>query len=299
MRLDEIASDKLYHFTGLHNAEKILANRAFRLSAAVGTQSELEKQKGDRFYYLSTSRSKIGDYTVNGAYATGVVFVLNGRWFNERYRATAIDYWDSWWVAQRKAGSDRHREMEDRIYSREQMIELPSQITAAVMEMHLFVREDQFENGYDQAAFNVNLRRLLLNAKKLGLPTFFYTDKRAFLVQDKRKTVPISELMPKLRGVEPKAYQRFPRDYLKPYRELYHKTAAADLSKEASDLLYQIRYDWRDEKAKSLAADIHNERTANPPSVAKLLKLFQKARVRTPREFIQVLKDKWGISERG
>jgi hypothetical protein len=257
MRIDEIVSDKIYHYTGIYNAEKIVTGRGFALTASPGTDVERAMQKGNRFYYLSTTRSKVGDYTLHNSYRTGVVFNLNGRWFNDRYKGAAVDYWESYWIAQRRAGvTDRGREMEDRVFSYEPTIPLPQNMGEVITSIHVLFEE------IDER-FVIPLRRLLLGAKKNGIPIFLYDDKQAFLLQDTRRTKDISSLIPDLKKIEPDAYQRQSRDSLKPYRELYHKRDREHLSKDAKKRLSNIIYDSFGDAPRSFSADIHNARTSD------------------------------------
>ncbi len=117
----ESATSNLYHSTRLYNAAKVLEQGYFKLAASVGTRSELAHQKPGRFYYLSTTRSKVGDYTLHNYHIDGVVFNLNGDWLNQRYKAAPIDYWERMWLQR----DGRTSEAEDRIYSREPTIPLP------------------------------------------------------------------------------------------------------------------------------------------------------------------------------
>ena len=80
--LFESVSSIVYHSTQLYSAAQILNDSRFRLAASSGTETELALQKSNKPYYLSTTRSKVGDYTLHQFYKDGVVFVLNGDWFN-------------------------------------------------------------------------------------------------------------------------------------------------------------------------------------------------------------------------
>jgi hypothetical protein len=91
--LFESVSSIVYHSTQLYRAAQILNDSRFRLAASSGTETELALQKSNKPYYLSTTRSKVGDYTLHQFYKDGVVFVLNGDWFNYNYKGGPVDYW--------------------------------------------------------------------------------------------------------------------------------------------------------------------------------------------------------------
>lgn len=291
--LFESASSILYHVTTIHAASKILTQGKFNLSASVGTGAERVWAKGDRFYFLSTARNKTADYTIHNLYKTGVTFKLNGDWLNYRYKGAAMDYWEGFWQKMRASGGDktRVREMEDRIYSRKPTIPLPSTRTDLITEIHILLVEIN-----EQAVIPV--RNIIVEAKRNNIPYFVYDDKEAMIFQDKRKAIPVNEIIPKLKKEAEKRWPRMkPRDFLSPYRELYHKSDRKDLSREASKRIYYIKSHgtYFDDEVRRLEADIHNSRSREEyqEGLYRLLQIFRKEKIGTPKEYLKFLRDKW------
>ena len=95
MKLFE-GTDNLYHYASIGPALKILQTKRFELSSATGNKAEEIWAKKGYEFYLSTTRSKVGDYHVR-PYKSGVMFNLDGRWLSQRYPVKPIDYWERMW----------------------------------------------------------------------------------------------------------------------------------------------------------------------------------------------------------
>ena len=104
----------------LYAAADILKNNRFRLTASSGTKSERDISKEE--YYLSTTRSKVGDYTLHQFHKSGLVFELNGDWFNHHYKGGPVDYWAGKLPHYGPGLKGRYSEMEDRVFSAEPYI---------------------------------------------------------------------------------------------------------------------------------------------------------------------------------
>ena len=59
--LDEAATAIVYHYCGTPAAAKILTSGVFQLSSVTGNQSEEQYTPPGYPYFLSTTRSKVGD----------------------------------------------------------------------------------------------------------------------------------------------------------------------------------------------------------------------------------------------
>ena len=88
------------------------------------------------------------------------MFVLDGQWFSQRYPVKPIDYWERSW----QFSPDRTREAEDRVFSKESAIPL-----GGVTAVHVLLKEQ------DESRSPLT-RTILIEAKKLGIPTYLYTD---------------------------------------------------------------------------------------------------------------------------
>ena len=141
--LFESVSSIVYHATRLYNAAQILADARFRLAVSSGTDTERNLQKGNKPYYLSTTRSKVGDYTLHQFYKDGVVFVLNGDWFNHNYKGGPVDYWAGQRLKSSEVGlKGRYSEMEDRVFSDQPFIPLPKNPKDLIKAVHILYKPD-------------------------------------------------------------------------------------------------------------------------------------------------------------
>lgn len=283
--LQEAATSQLFHSTRLYQAAKILEHGAFNLAASVGTPSELIHQKPGKFYYLSTTRSKVGDYTLHNYHSDGVVFNLNGDWLNQRYSAAPVDYWERSWM---KTG--RTSESEDRIYSTKPTIPLPKTATDLIQSIHVLYRREKMSDDDSSPRW---LRKLLLAAKLKGIPIFVYDQPQAWLTQDKRKTVDLSTMIGQAEPTLPAPWPRIAKDYFKEWRELYHKDDIKSLGPDATRTMWKLQRDFHGDLTRSLAADIHNSKSKNDPALIKLLEIFRKLNINSAKEYVQYLKDKW------
>lgn len=278
--LFEAASGVLYHFTTLYNAVKILETKQFNLAASAGTSSEMSHQPKGTYYFLSTSRSKIGDYTLKSFYADGVVINLNGQYLNSRYKAKAIDYWGKVW---------NKDEMEDRIFSRKPIIPFPKTATDLTTSIHVLFRQEKLHPDDLRPYF---LRKLLLNAKLLHIPIYVYDNPESWLSQNNKKAIdPKTVISYPEKNMPSKTTQSMLKDYLKVWRELYYKNDYEKLSSDAKRILDRM-YNKTDQINK-LSADIHYLKSKNNQGLIKLLKIFKKLDIETPKQYIDYLGSKW------
>lgn len=286
--LFETATSVLYHSTGLYAASKILENGYFQLTASAGTASELQFHKPGKFYYLSTTRSKVGDYTLQNYYIEGVVLNLNGDWLNHRYQAAPIDYWERSWT--KKSG--RTSEMEDRIYSRTPTIPLPTPVTKLITSIHVLFEIDKIKPSLDENRL-VKLRKLLLNAKKLHIPIYVYKTPNDWITQNPSKRISTDGLIKLMKPKKPEpSWPRSKRDYFKDYRELYYKNDMNQLSPDAKKLMWKV-YQYPRDLISGLEADIHNNRKIGDPGLDKLLQIFNRLGINSAKEYAAYLENKW------
>ena len=280
--LDEAASSVLFHYTGsLGAALNILKNNEFALSISTGTVEAQYAPKGYN-YFLSATRSKVGGYhEIVGD--TGVMFNLDGNWFNSRYPVKAIDYW---------AGmhrGDRHNESEDRIFARE-----PSIPADAITAIHILLKE-KGEYG------SPTTRQLMITSKKRGLPTYLYSDESAWRLQDIRRALPVSAARDILSGIKKTGYissSNFGKRMLGPWLELIFKKSRSELSKKANDLRYSLTY-WNGGQFSDdlgLRNEISNARKPGNSGYAeanKIIAAMRKIGANDVRDLLMFLHKKW------
>ena len=278
----EGATDVLYHMTSTRSAANILADGVFKLASSVGTKAEEKYAPPGRPYFLSTSRSKAGDYS-RSVGTSAVMFDLNGQWLAQRYQVKPIDYWDRAWLN----NPERTSESEDRVFSKDPEISI-----ACVTSVHALIKTAvEWRSPYT--------RQVLLLAKQRGIPAFLYTDPKAWKLQDTRNAVSPQQASALLKGSVPVRTQYKPASsYLEPWLELIHKKAKSELSPKAEKLRYNLvyyglRYPNEDN---GLADDMNNSRKPDSPDYAnvdKLIKFMRANRMAKPADLKNALAQKW------
>ena len=290
--LFESVSSIVYHSTRLYNAAQIMNDGRFRLTASPGTDTERKLQRGNKQYYLSTTRSKVGDYTLHNFHSDGVVFVLNGDWFNYNYKGGPVDYWAGHRLKSNEVGlKGRYSEMEDRVFSDEPFIPLPKDPKELIKAVHILFKPDK------DTRRNQYMRTLLMRVKQMGIPHYVYEDESAFLLQDTRKAIPIDKaFIAKIAQQDPLLDKpwpaRQPTDWLKGWREIYYAKDKDSLSKEGKRAVDKVLYYLKDAYS-GLSADIHNVKAKADPGLIKLLKIFKKMGINSSSQYVDAMRIKW------
>jgi len=235
---------------------RILSDGYFALATTVGNPSERSYAPKGYPYYLSTTRSKVGDYHRYVGNA-GAMFVLDGQKLANRYPIKPIDYWERSWLH----SPGRSREAEDRVFSLKSKIPI-----SVVRELHLLLKEQDADRGQ-----SAHTRQAMILAKKQGIPVFLYTNESAWRLQDTRRAVSPAEAANLLRGLE-----RFPRGRVDPrsrrdsyvyeilrWVELIKTPTDQPLSKAAAKVLYNLRYSFGGRRAADLENALFNAKKAS------------------------------------
>ena len=276
--LTEGATDTLFHYTAIERALKILSTGEFQLSSVIGNRSEEQYAPRGYPYFLSTTRSRVGDYhryVGSGA----VMFVLDGQWFEQRYPVKPIDYWDRSWL--HSAGT-RTRESEDRVFSRDATIPI-----AGVRKIHVLIKEQHEYRSPE-------VRKLLIQAKRLGIPAYLYTNEAAWRLQDDRRAVNVKQAAAVLQGQDP-SRKSYGRKYLSKWLELIHKKATGELSPDADKLRYNMQYYGHD-GLHNLDNDMSNARkpdSSDHDQAVNIIKYMRANKLHTLQQVVDNLRDKW------
>lgn len=278
----ESLSRVAYHATGLAAANKILQSGNFELSSAPGSIEQQYAPPG-KPYFLSTTRTKTGGYH-QGTTWRGAMFVLDGNWFNQRYKSGPIDYWGN------RGSGMRASEAEDRVFSAEPTIPIDG-----VSAVHILVDNNQPDSENLQAN-RAAARQILIAAKTRGIPAYYYDNHNAWLRQDTSNTADVSQLT----GKKPNSYYRGMRrrTYMHNWLELMGATQQNQLSKDADKTRYNLNYDYdRDAAAKSLEVDMSNARKPDSgperETAVKIIRYMNQHRLNTIRQFVDHIAAKW------
>lgn len=285
MKVNEILTESLsrvvFHYTNILSALKILESGNFELSSALGSIETQSMPKG-YYYFLSTTRTSQGGYH-DFVGSSGVLFKLDGSWYNQHYRSSPHDYWNN-----RDPSMLHHRkhEAEDRLFSREPAISIDG-----VTEIHVLVKPDA-EKRHKMWA-----RRVLIAAKKRDIKTFLYNDVTDWRNLDRRHLVDPAWL----KGIdEPKGYSPPRRPgYFSPWLELIFTDNKSLLSRKADQIAYGLQYTYdRSDITKGLSNDFSNARKPDSDSfgrkqVVEIVKFMRANNFTTVEELVNFLADKW------
>lgn len=286
--ITEGLSSVLYHYTSVYNALQIVKQNKIKLAASPGTGAESNLQSGDRVYYLSTARHKLGGYHLESD-LIGVIINLNGQKLGQRYKGKPVDYWGPEWYGVGRKGYEK-KEAEDRIFSTEPYI---PNATKYIQEIHImFTKKGQEwhkQNG-------PRLRRLIIASKTAGIPTFVYDDSQAWLLQNKKKAVNPNRIdmiaKSSAKDIDQGGYHRGRHNDFSGWLELYYVNDSAKLTKN-SNLQYKYIMDYPQEATSQLANEIHNNKTKPDEGLSSLLRIMRKEKLSTPQDFVDFLTKKW------
>lgn len=303
--LNEGATDVLYHYTRVPGAAKILDSGKFYLSSSTGNSVEEKYAPPGKPFFLSTTRSKVGDYH-RWTGSTGVMFNLDGRWLEQRYTVKPMDYWYSgkspetlkrgeWKTIDREykrsawdhPGSERTSESEDRVFSSKNTIPI-----TPVTGVHIFYNEQDPDiltgpRGHE-------LHQIISQCKAYGIPVYAYKSLEHWKTQNIRRSVDVDTVLQMTASAQPPENQRKPYTFMDSWIELIKKGKLADLSADANKLRYNIQ--WYGDQINVLRNDLHN--SAKPSSGdyenAVFVNRFMKYnRLRDVGQLYAYLKDKW------
>lgn len=299
--LTESATDVLYHATTSLGARDILRDGEFKLTASLGT-FEHEYSVRNRPYFLSTTRSKTGDYHARYPSIGSTVFALDGRWLGQRYAVRPIDYWGSAWVHNK---SGRTRESEDRVYSRTNTIPL-----TPVTAIHVYIQHqtpERIERSLDPEARTRDfarsdgyrwdeIRDMSQLAEQRGIPVYIYYNLRDWKVQNTARAEHPEDVIELQHGLQREPYNYTPDRTFGPLLELITTDPSDEskLSTAAARLLYNIR--WYSDTYKGLESDMHNSRKAsssNYRDAVTVVSYMSRNKLKTIRELTDAIKTKW------
>lgn len=279
--ITERLSSKIYHYTHIGAAAKILASGKFQLSSSFGGIEHSYSPKGYP-YFLSTTRSLSGGYH-DSVHNAAVMFNLDGDYYSRHYPGHAVDYWQNRHPKYAPHGSSS--EAEDRIFSKSPDISIDG-----VTAIHVFMHQTRTDDSSRYLT-----RSVMLNAKKRGIPAYLYTDETAWRYQQISKSVPISDIDLSSKGYKPRSYTSM-TDYVKPWLELLFQTDKAKLSKRATKRLQALQWYNDSSSHEGLETDLFNARKpssgASRESAIKLIDFMRKNKL-DAKGVVDYIRNRW------
>lgn len=286
--LFEGLSPILFHTTSSKSVEMILRQNEFRLSTDLGHEHERKFREGKgNVYYLSTSRSKTG--STQGR--MDVTLVLDGRKLGNTYKGKAIDYFSQ----SKRMEDPQSFEHEDRVFSPDPTI--PNAIKY-IKEIHM-INNGLFKTQTKES-INSTIRKVIILAKKHKIPYYVYDDQKAYLLQNKKKALPISDLDLSGSNVPtfiPRAIHRRDEETMKMVLDLYHKRSMKELSRKTREempYLFIPSYGAHEEMSTIFNnARVGEYKGKSRQYIEKITAIMKKEKTPTIRELYDLLKMKW------
>jgi len=277
IKLLERIDNVFYHATYAHSALEILKTNRLKLTSSIGTPTDNNLRGGKAPpYYLSLTRSKVGNYHVD--WPSGIIIVLDRNTLRNNNIVRPVDYWGP---EVKQMGKS---EMEERLFSDKPYLE---NAIKYIKEFHVLAKPNDNFNKRSGPDY----RKLFIAAKKNKIPIYFYDDRDAWKLQNRYKSVKIPADFVKPQKRTPRI-TRPQRKYLKTYVELYYKSKTDDLSDAAKTLSYNIRRYSLDRNAVFLA-DLHNSKSKPELGISAIVRIMKKEGLSTPIEFLDMLTNKW------
>lgn len=191
--LNESLSQMAYHFTTLKKYYQIVDSNKITFSKAYGTDVDVNNKYGKKSpYYFSTTR--IRDGRVGFSKGKNVRIELNTDFFNNRFRANAVNFYGSRNKYKTILGLDDgsmsgnkyETESEDRIYSDVPEITGVSKCINRV-DVLIPLQIDELKEMVTRNRDYYTMLRDIFNSD-MGLKTFIYNDEMQFNLQGKNIT---------------------------------------------------------------------------------------------------------------
>lgn len=114
--IEEGITDVVFYYLSDQRIFSILVYDKLKMTPEIGvSDSEYKLMKRGKFFYISTTRSRTGDYHATANHPVGVLFQLDGRKLKQKYAGRPVDYWSNSRI--------QNDEMEDRVYSETEFIQ--------------------------------------------------------------------------------------------------------------------------------------------------------------------------------
>lgn len=305
------ASPILYHITNIRAAAQIVQKNRFELKPADGTEVE-EALQGKSSYYLSCARHRTAGYTKQNLGTNSVIFTLNGIALATKYKIKAVDYWANLYRDNEEITNRDRMEAEDRVMSNSPYIE---NIQRYVTEIHAFRGTTKVEFGNKKKDKLIALYKFALRHK---IPIYFYNDRHAMFILDKRKAVPLDRATLIDEG-ETRDWKMSEYDYkyrrknneISGWLQLYEMPAPTDPrdwkatlkmveQTDRSKMAYShLRYHYNGDPLRQLNNGMHNEKSTpyghasrGREDLDRLVAILRKNKW-TVKDFVDHLEKKW------
>lgn len=269
MRLHDIILESpsaiIYHFTTFNNAISILRNNTIGLSPFIAKQTEQNIIDTNKIFYLSTTRSKLGEYGRNNTFM--IAFVLDGNKLKNNFQSKSVDYW----------GNPKLSEMEDRLLSN----------NAYIKDANRYItRIDVYASEQYMNSKKYNIQALVQVANSIGIDVKVYTRVQDFNLS--KNPLNNDDLMQDSDEVNIPDVKSSMGTYIIPYINALKGVNLED--KGTSELIYKIK-NYPYDLLSRLRVDLHNAN--NSDEVREFARLAKRLNFKTIKEISNFLIKKY------
>lgn len=286
--LEEGLSDILFRVVEPKELDFIIDNNQLKLYSALAKAVEM-KYGGGKYYYLSTTRSRLGRYHYSQTSAKGgrmafqvIMLVLDGRQLRNTVGGRAVDYWGR---DMRKIDPTKN-EMEDRIISDKPVIDNASKY---IKRIDIYLNIDhilELSRSWDKVTAHTEVIRKAMSS---GLPVRVFDNEDAFIAG--RGGMSGEEALEKLQVSGPEMEKRWNDD---PYRYMSDATKGllGYIRGESNDNVETFVSDvkrgaWMNDYVGSIQNDLHNLNREQVP--IEITELARKLRVKNIRDMLKAI----------
>lgn len=198
----------VFHSTSLNKLRNILKGNVFYFTPKVKSAETLI---GDEYkYFFSTARNKASHYLLGSK----CIITLDGLKLMQNMKGKAIDYWGEDYRKHRKGDY----EQEDRIFSNKPRLENANKYIKQIDILVDTMPRDLFTS-------------IMLNAKRLKVPVYFYGDVQSFRLGAKSRALPTKQIIENVKNRKEEYPKISPIDFTKDMGERmvdgYHRHTPA------------------------------------------------------------------------
>jgi len=318
--LAEKVSDIIFHKSNLQAVLKILTQNRFRLTSAVGTESDKIHNK-NKYYYLSTARSPMSSYIAKDPYTSEIYLTLDGKKLNQKYKGFPVDYWGPEF---RKVDPSKH-EMEDRVVSDDQFIENAIDYIKEVHILYSFSSTEfsfldiKKENPKTRETkvddrFVGTIQQIYSFCKKNNIPIYLYKNKSDYGTRNKKNAINTLDMLKDRDSFKEDKKEYVSRfDMVKGYdeasawvevikfpiekyrletREDYEEKVLPLFSKNAKRILTNYVLGWyKEDGMTQFKVMFHNYKSND--KIGKIIKVMRDLKINTPEDLFEKIYDKY------
>ena len=305
--LTESVTDIVFHYVSGYRLVSWLEKNQIVLAADFSGSRESELSNKKKYFFLSTTRSRLGGYHRNPARMSALV-TLDGRKLNQKYSGKPVDYWgyefrkaaiDPQASPNERESSKSTWEQEDRIFSKDPIIPNAKDYILKI-DLLLPINRKTGELDFTQFMYDAPVTQHLIElSKKANIPLVTHNNTKSWLLGSNKWHNQNIKNFASDKDIADYIQDRYDDSRVSEYdirdidalQELLTKNNEEDLSKTGKELLDKL-YRYPDSWVSSFSNLIHNNKN-KPAITGPVSKIFKQYNVKNFKQLEKILSDKW------